>query len=160
MSTRSNIAVKINENRWKVIYCHWNGYATHNGKILHEHYNSFDRAKRLVNHGNVSILAERLSPRKGLPHSFENPEKRQDDVCLFYKRDRHEKGEEATEYGRGNGLPLEMFLETYSPDFDIEWVYLWDDGWKVFTYRNPKDIRPLSEVLAMEKPDDWNYIDE
>ena len=39
MGTRSSIAIKT-EDGIKAIYCHWDGYVDHNGKILKEFYNT------------------------------------------------------------------------------------------------------------------------
>lgn len=48
MSTRSQIGY-INENDELVgIYCHYDGYPNHVGKILVEHHNSIDAAERLL----------------------------------------------------------------------------------------------------------------
>ena len=46
MGTRSVIAVMHGTNA-KAVYCHWDGYLEHNGKILQEHYNSV-KANELV----------------------------------------------------------------------------------------------------------------
>ena len=42
MATRSRIAIENQDGTVKSIYCHWDGYISHNGKISFENY---DREK-------------------------------------------------------------------------------------------------------------------
>ena len=84
----------------KAVYCHWDGYVAHNGKILQEHYDSV-KANKLVSMGDLSSLR----PEIGEKHAFseldlceadrEAYEAQHGNSCTFYGRDR---GEEGTEY--------------------------------------------------------------
>ena len=38
MSTRSYICMEVGDNRYKTIYCHFDGYLDYNGKMLLEYY--------------------------------------------------------------------------------------------------------------------------
>ena len=89
MGTRSRIGVMHGDN-CKSVYCHWDGYLEHNGRILLEHYDSA-KANHLVALGDLSSLGQYLQAAEGIEHSFEKPAK---DVCVFYGRDRGEKGTE------------------------------------------------------------------
>lgn len=60
MATRSNIAYKDGEI-YHAQYCHYDGYIDGVGKILHNYYNSFDKAKELVNGGSMSSLEKSIS---------------------------------------------------------------------------------------------------
>lgn len=93
MGTHSSIAVK-HGNNIKAVYCHWDGYLDHNGRILLEHYNSA-RANHLVALGNLSVLFKDIEPPEGVEHSFNNPA---EDVCVFYGRDRKENGNQFRTY--------------------------------------------------------------
>jgi hypothetical protein len=73
-----------------MIYCHYDGYIAHTGKILQEHYSSQERVEELVSLGDLSQLAERVSPL-GASHSFDNREK---GTCVYYGRDRGDAGTE------------------------------------------------------------------
>ena len=46
MGTRSRIGV-MHGDKLKSVYCHWDGYLEHNGRILQEHYDSA-KANQLV----------------------------------------------------------------------------------------------------------------
>lgn len=86
MATRSTIH-KYDGKTLTSIYCHWDGYPSNNGKILLEHYKEENKIDELLSLGDLSILGEKVSTTK--PHTFDNP---QNDVCVFYGRDRGETG--------------------------------------------------------------------
>ena len=57
MGTRSNIGYEsFHDQSVVVMYCHYDGYLDHNGRILLEHYNSEEDARALVNNGYASSL--------------------------------------------------------------------------------------------------------
>ena len=87
MATRSTIAVVMPNGTVKQVYAHWDGYISHNGRILGEFYNTFEAAAALVELGDISVLAERIIPSG--KHSFDTPEK---GCTIFYGRDRAEPG--------------------------------------------------------------------
>ena len=87
MSTNSTITVRTADNERKSIYCHWDGYPSNNGAILLEHYNTLDKVKELVELGDLSALREKMYPNLNKPHDFYTS---QDDVCIYYGRDRGE----------------------------------------------------------------------
>lgn len=56
MSTRSLIALKTKEGKFKVIYCHSDGYLGFNGMILLNYYKDYDKVEKLLNLGDISSL--------------------------------------------------------------------------------------------------------
>ena len=98
MGTRSRIGV-MHGDVVKSVYCHWDGYLEHNGKILQEHFDSA-LANHLVALGDLSSLR----PELGEKHAFSQFELPADEVeafkaltenwCTFYGRDRGETGVE------------------------------------------------------------------
>jgi len=86
MATRSTIAVEHQDGSVTQVYCHWDGYLEHNGKLLQKHYNNAELAKKLVSLGSISFLNERIEPVG--QHSFEKPE---EGTTIFYARDRNEE---------------------------------------------------------------------
>lgn len=88
MATRSTIAIQLENNSIKQVYCHWDGYLSNNGKILVNHYKDSAKVLQLINQGSISILAENINPSKDSKHDFDEPQK---DVCVFYCRDREEE---------------------------------------------------------------------
>lgn len=92
--TRSYIAKEIGENQYRMIYCHSDGYLTHNGAILVDHYNTPEAVDELLDLGDLSVLAERPNPDMSKPHSFDY-NCRQEGVVVAYGRDRGETNVEA-----------------------------------------------------------------
>ena len=86
MGTHSRIGV-MHGDVVKSVYCHYDGYLEHNGRILQEYYDSA-RANHLVALGDLSSLCPEIEPGND-SHSFDNPKQ---GVCVFYGRDRDEDG--------------------------------------------------------------------
>jgi len=56
MSTRSNIILLTESNRVRSIYCHYDGYLEHNGKMLLDNYTSTKDVKALISLGSIRSL--------------------------------------------------------------------------------------------------------
>ena len=123
MATRSNIGI-VNENGSVTgIYCHWDGYPEHNGKLLLKHYTDSERINGLMSLGSLSILAENLYSTD--IHTFNNP---QEGVCVAYGRDRGETGTNSKTFD--NISEFEEFAGNSWSDYQ----YLFNNGkWQ---YRN------------------------
>lgn len=85
MATRSRIGYVSESGKIVSAYCHWDGYPSHNGKILLEHFNEMEKVKALVAGGDMSILAPSIEKPNG--HTFDSPV---DGHVVYYGRDRGE----------------------------------------------------------------------
>ena len=56
MATRSRIAIENQDGSVTSIYCHFDGYTEHNGKILDEAYNTANKLNALIALGDISSL--------------------------------------------------------------------------------------------------------
>ena len=56
MGTRSTIALEFADGTVEQVYCHWDGYLAHNGKILQSNYMDPFKVKELVALGGFSSL--------------------------------------------------------------------------------------------------------
>ena len=104
MSTNSTISLLQEDGSIAQIYSHWDGYLEHNGKILKNHYADYDKVKSLIDNGDLSSLRENIDPARGSNHDFDDPD---DDVCVFYGRDRGENDIEARHY-----TDIDLFAST------------------------------------------------
>ena len=93
MSTNSTISIENQDGSIKSIYCHWDGYTEHNGKILQKNYTTSEKIEELLNLGSLSFLGE--STEKPVGHTFDNPVK---GYCIAYGRDRGTDGYDAVTY--------------------------------------------------------------
>ena len=134
MATRSTISLLLPTGQIKTIYAHWDGYLSHNGKILLEHYTTREKIEALLDLGALSVLAESIEKPKG--HSFD---KAVSGYTVFYGRDRGEDGVEARIYTTFEDIPFE------------EYNYLFkDDVWYVDRGKNGELI-PLEEAIKRDE---------
>ena len=91
MGTRSTIAIENANGTVTGIYCHWDGYVEHNGRILVENYTTEAAVRELIALGDLSSLGETVGEKT----DFDNAAKGQ---CVAYGRDRGETGVAATTF--------------------------------------------------------------
>ena len=56
MATRCRIAVELDGNTYKSIYCHYDGDEEWTGKVLREHYQNAEVVHRLIERGDIRYL--------------------------------------------------------------------------------------------------------
>ncbi len=142
MGTRSRIGV-MHGDVCKSVYCHWDGYLEHNGRILQEHYDS-SKANFLVALGDISSLCKNINVPEDVEHSFEKPA---EGITVFYGRDRGETGTE---------FRVDFTFEEFMKRVDgcgAEYYYIMKDGeWYVGDNygSTPMSGRlvPLAQALA------------
>tara|TARA_B110000977_G_C10916919_1_gene431499 strand:+ start:473 stop:892 length:420 start_codon:yes stop_codon:yes gene_type:complete len=109
MATRSTIAMKTEDGIYSV-YCHWDGYVEHNGRILLNHYTDTALVKALIDLGDLSTLSESL-----------------DDVQAYHRN----KGEEWADVSPQTFSDVPEWIELAQ---GIEFFYLWNGKeWLVST---------------------------
>ena len=118
MGTRSNIAIQMPNGKFKQVYVHWDGYPSHNGKILLEHYQDPKKIKQLIAIGGVSSLGKDLYMPDGTLRDFDCGD-RELDVCKFYKS----RGED------------EKAVTMHLPICEQAWLYVW---MKKYNDENPR----------------------
>jgi|LakMenEpi03Aug12_release.lakeMendotaPanAssembly.Ray.scaffolds.fasta_scaffold00052_164 hypothetical protein len=128
MSTNSTIAIQNLDGTIHQIYCHWDGYVEHNGRILKEYYNTPAKVKQLVSFGGLSSLGIRCEPTKGTEHTFAFPEK---DTCVYYGRDRGEKHTKVKIWDNFDFYRYRYQREEYNYLFveeECKWYLIGSDG--------------------------------
>jgi hypothetical protein len=167
MGTRSRIGV-MHGDKCKSIYCHWDGYLAHNGRMLLEYYDSA-KANHLVALGDMSVLAPEIGEKHPFsPFYTKNDELSNEDNArieaeikeaydaaqkagwsTFYGRDRDETG---TEFQVDEDFV--SFLERCDNCY-AEYYYIMRDGvWYCGTTYNSGELAgklvPLAEALVHE----------
>jgi len=119
MATRSHIGVRNLDGTVDYIYCHFDGYPEHNGRILTKHYTDMDKVNALMKLGDLSILA----PEIGEKQDFDDRTTHNENWCLAYGRDRNEPNTSVTT------TQFEHLLK----DNGVDYVYVFDgDYWECF----------------------------
>jgi hypothetical protein len=70
MGTRSTIAMEFADGTVQQIYCHWDGYLEHNGKILFNHYVDPYKTRELIDMGDISSLCNTIEETKQGAYHF------------------------------------------------------------------------------------------
>ena len=124
MSTNGSIAIRNTNGTITAIYSHWDNYPDHAGRILKEHYNTDEKIRTLLSHGNLSVLNVEI----GVKHPFHNPcswgtkeyqawDEEHGKMCTFYGRDRGESDQEA---------PTFQNITEWIYEYGQEYNYLWN----------------------------------
>jgi hypothetical protein len=107
MATRSRIGIQNPDGSVNSIYCHFDGYPSHNGVILQDHYSDRDKLQQLIELGDISSLGDDLLTTRA------------------YHRDRNEDYSPPTK-----NESLELFKKS---DFEeYGYVYTLEDKWVIF----------------------------
>jgi len=148
MGTRSTIALEFVNGVVGQVYCHWDGYLEHNGKILQEFYQDPFKVRELIDHGDLSSLG----PDIGIRHPFDIPGRYGDaeymaykeqygKMCKFYGRDRKEFGTNAR-----NFTSYEEYLEDGQCK-EYNYILRRDGKWYV-SRSEPEQFILLTEALG------------
>lgn len=136
MGTRSTIAIRNDNGTVTSIYCHWDGYLSHNGNILYQFYRDVAKVRELMALGNISSLGREI----GTQHAFDT---RPEGETTAYGRDRGEDNQEAKLYGSWNEL-IDNDGEEYNYIFEPK-----DNAWYVeYSGRVGKVIEEMSNETA------------
>jgi len=137
MGTRSTIALEFADSTVQQIYCHWDGYLEHNGKILQEHYSDPFKLRDLIDLGDMSSLGERI----GTQHAFD---KAPEGECTFYLRDRKEQGCKAKSF-----VDFQHYLVNHQYQ-EYEYILRKDGNWYVKQHDNEYELLVLALVEELE----------
>jgi hypothetical protein len=141
MGTRSTIALEFADGTVEQVYCHWDGYLEHNGKILQEHYSDPFKLRDLIDLGDMSSLGERI----GTQHAFE---KAPEGECTFYKRDRNEDG-----CGKKSFVDFQHYLVNHQYE-EYEYILRRDGNWYVKCHDEPYAL--LTEAFIQSQVSEDN----
>jgi hypothetical protein len=133
MGTRSTIAIQNADNTVTGIYCHWDGYVEHNGKILNENYTTESKVRELIALGDLSILGKTVGSRQNFDAPVEG-------TCVAYGRDRNESDVSAATFDSYADL-IEQMGQAY------DYLFVPSQGWVV---KQGLGCVTLREALAAE----------
>jgi hypothetical protein len=153
MATRSTIAVQYPDNTIKQIYCHWDGYIEHNGRILKQYYSTPELAQELISHGDLSVLGDYINPVG--THTFDKPE---ENCCVYYGRDRGEYNTAARVFNNWTIFTQKRSAEEYDYFYSAEhnrW-YLLNTRTECIEYLtdptelDPDQLDPTEELIETD----------
>ena len=144
MGTRSGIGIKNENGTVTGVYCHWDGYPSHNGRILVQYYHDESKIREMISHGDMSVLGK----VPGSKTDFDAHHPSEDGVtlqCVYYGRDRGETDVETRTFKD------EKDFRSSLTDQGAEYTYLFENGsWYARGYGKP---------VSLEKYEDKKYAD-
>jgi len=126
MGTRSTIAIENADGTVTGIYCHWDGYLSHNGRILAENYTDEATVRELIALGDISSLGAEI----GTAHDFDNCPAGETNS---YARDEHNWSQFVAENGQ-----------------EYDYLFTPGAGWQVSTYNGIYDLARALETETEE----------
>jgi hypothetical protein len=54
MATRSRIGLQLSDDSIVSVYCHYDGYPAHNGRVLRTHFDTIEKVRELIDGGDMS----------------------------------------------------------------------------------------------------------
>ena len=150
MATRSTIALEFADGTIGQVYCHWDGYLAHNGKMLQEYYDNPFILRDLIDLGDLSSLR----PTIGTKHpfsQFDNGMSTEEfyalyrDMTTFYGRDRGETNTSARYFKDYEHFLVDGQVEEYDYILrNVNGVATW------FVSDHNGDFMLLTEAFAKE----------
>jgi|LauGreDrversion4_2_1035121.scaffolds.fasta_scaffold13299_1 hypothetical protein len=141
MATRSTIAIELADGTVRQVYCHWDGYLDHNGKLLLNHYSDPLVAAELINVGDISSLRETVGEKHPFDARYDATDARYQ-WTTYYGRDRNEPDCGYKAYKDFDAYKNEHQYE------EFEYVLRTDGFWYVSSYGGEYEL--LTEAIAEE----------
>ena len=139
MGTRSTIALEFADGSVEQVYCHWDGYLAHNGKILFENYSNPFILRDLIDLGDLSSLRPMVGTKHAFSHYDTDLKQEQyyelyGDMCTFYGRDRGETGCDKKKF-----LDFQDYLAHHQYE-EYEYILRRDGNWYVKQHDNEYEL--------------------
>lgn len=135
MGTRSRIGIELPDHTVVSVYCHWDGYPEHNGRILVQHYLNRKNVENLINGGSMSSLRTRETWDHTPALKDENGEYLRDaEGFIMSENDRDPQPLYHSERGEDVNVEHTSFDEFISGNSGEEYAYLYDlnSNWKAY----------------------------
>ena len=143
MSTRSRIALQLNEDAFLSVYHHWDGYPQWLGVTLKKKFNTRDKVAEAIDGGDISCIASE--------NTWDLNEKV--DEHILYYNDRGEKTEPRLD------LNFDDFCSNSTASEEYLYVFTLDHEWECYAI-DQKYNEDYSEIIATnivptEIPDEY-----
>lgn len=150
MATRSTIAIEAADGTVKQVYCHWDGYLDHNGKLLITHYKDAAKTAALVALGSISSLRAELGEKHDFNTNFDRTDPRYQWTTAYHR-------------DRGEDLDVNEFanFDAYRANHQCEeFEYILRSTGEWFVAADGDKYVPLAEAIAAEMLDEEMEVDE
>lgn len=133
MATRSTIALEYADGTVDMVYCHWDGYIEHNGRILKDHWSDPFKLQKLMDLGDLSSLGFDIGEQHGFGDDTSD--------CTFYGRDRGESDISARRFKDFDDYVTNAQFEEYN------YILTQKEGWIVSDHDDGRDFITLDRAM-------------
>lgn len=154
MGTTSKIAIKHKDGSIDSIYCHWDGYLSHNGYILQNFYNTVEKVTKLIQLGDLSSLGH-----KGIyPEIITNEVERKEDIQELSKYIKSY----ARDFGETKHISHFESEDDWAKDLG-EYAYLFDEADNTWYHFDDNKVTLKSAIennksYVPSEYQHWNYV--
>ena len=147
MATRSAIGYRKLDGSVRAVFCHWDGYPSHQLPILEKHYSGIRKVQALIKPGSMSSLRTRQVWDSGEAIQDANGYHRDSEGNLCYVNDRDPQplyhvercgmGPDYAEAPVTSHYPLNEWFHRH--DCEFLYVFETDKTWTVYSANDPFD---------------------
>ena len=156
MGTRSAIGKVEADGKVQTIYCHFDGYPSHVGRILLEHYQSPEKVEQLIKLGALSTLGPEIGDKVDWNASVF------DKQCRAYHRDRGEEWD-SNKPIKFDGGTESFFTQDWTHQMWADFAYCYtQDGWFgcPTSCSDFPQMRAIPLATLVDAWDEWEQKDE
>jgi hypothetical protein len=147
MATRSRLGIILDNASIVSVYCHYDGYPEHTGRILKEHYTTKESVTELIDGGSISSLRTRSTWKSGSPLRDDSGEYIFDDAgYLTYANDRSPQPLYYTERGEEIEVSCTSLTEFWSGNSCEEYTYLFHPSFNTWICHSIGHDNKVKEV--------------
>ena len=148
MATRSTIAIEHQDGTVEQIYCHWDGYLDHNGRLLLEHWTDPAKLRQLIDLGNLSVLGAVLGDQWSVIRAQHDNSSKFEEPCTFYGRDLKYEDTGPKQFKNFDDYAQNHEYQAY------EYILRRDGKWYVQSYQTNNRLIELIEAYNMQPAED------
>lgn len=153
MGTASRIGYELPDHSVVSVYCHYDGYVQHNGRLLIKHYRNREDVQELINGGSMSSLRTRGTWE--LTNSLRDDKGeyiRDSEGYIMSENDREPQPLYHTERGEDINVEHTSFDDFVAGHSCEEYAYLYDlqgvwKAWKIGLGKTP--LEPIELLCGM-----------
>lgn len=148
MATRSTIAIEHRDGTIEQVYCHWDGYLDHNGRLLLEHWTDPVKVCQLISMGDLSVLGAVIGDEWSVIRAQHEPLTKFEEPCTFYGRDLKQEDASSKKFKDFSDYAQNHHYQEY------EYILRRDGKWYVQSRETNNRLIGLEEAFNMQPAED------
>lgn len=143
MGTHCRIGLELADHTIISVYCHWDGYPEHTGKLLVQEYDNKEDLEDLIDGGDMSSIRTREMWRSGSALKENEDLVKDAEGYIMYENDREPQPLYYKERGEDNVDPQVCSFDEFVRMEQFSYLYDLNGTWKAYEWRS---VGPVSRV--------------